>query len=511
MKPEQRVWIASILSAVMLVAYAQFLGTSAPKRTEPVAPVPVQNVPNVSQPALPQLRADEGVVLLETEPLLLEVGRSSAAIRSAVLKNYQDLSKRTPLKVERLSGVLRTWVDDEELSWQLQDASRQKATWSAKGHDGAQRDLSIELDGRRPRVVVTLSAENKSASEQHIPIRTVAIWGRSDEMAGQNNPLEALVLTKRTGQFQNAHLRYQEGAKDRRIVPRGTLLLTLTERFFCQSIKPDPAFPAETRLLPAERGTLIAEITSTLQAKPSSRGTYRIEAYIGPRDFFSMREAGFEQAFPIGILGKIGLILMVLLQGLAKVFHNYGVAVILLAAGITSALAPFTMISYKSMKKMQELQPRMDAIKKKYANDTQRANQEVFALFKEHKVSPISGCLPMLLQMPIFFALWSAITHVIGLRGERFLWIRDLSLPDRLAKLPGGLDLNILPILMAGAMFMQTKLTQPKAVTATPNPFSGPMMSVLFGVMFYSVPAGLVLYWLTNTLTSVAWYKLSKI
>jgi YidC/Oxa1 family membrane protein insertase len=249
---------------------------------------------------------------------------------------------------------------------------------------------------------------------------------------------------------------------------------------------------------------------ASIVAKPGSAGSYRTEAYIGPRDFFNLREAGFEQAFPLGILAKIGLMLMLLLKLLAHIFHNYGVAVILLAAGITSALSPFTMISYRSMKKMQELQPRMDAIKKKYGSDSAKANQEVFALFKEHKVSPVSGCLPMLLQMPIFFALWSAITHVIELRGEHFLWIRDLSLPDRLAKLPGGIDLNILPILMAGAMFMQTKITQPKT-TSSQSPFSGPMMSVLFGVMFYSVPAGLVLYWITNTLTSISWYKFSKI
>lgn len=512
MKPEQRVWLASILSAVLLVSYAQFLSQSTPRPTQqPDQPlVQAQDTQKAAQSSIPQLKQDEGVILLETEPLLLEVGRSSATVRSVVLKNYQNLAKRTPLKVEKLSGVIGAGFDDESVSWQLQDASKRKAIWTSKAADGSQRDLTIELDERLPRLVLTLTATNKSSSEQNLPVRILAVWGRSDEMAGQQNPLEALVLTQKTGSFQNSHLRYMDGAKERKIVPRGTILVTLTERFFCQSIKPDPAAPAETSLLPAERGTIVTEITSSLQAKPASMGSYRIEAYIGPRDFFSMREAGFEQAFPVGMLAKIGLMLMVMLKWLASLSRNYGIAVILLSAIITCMLSPFTMISYRSMKKMQGLQPRMDAIRKKYANDTQRANQEVFALFKENRVSPISGCLPMLLQMPIFFALWSAITHVIELRGERFLWIKDLSLPDKLAKLPGGLDLNILPILMAGAMFVQTKLTQPKTST-TSNPFTGPMMSVLFGVMFYSVPAGLVLYWLTNTLTSVAWYKFSKI
>ncbi|MBI4323412.1 MAG: membrane protein insertase YidC [Candidatus Omnitrophica bacterium] len=356
-----------------------------------------------------------------------------------------------------------------------------------------------------------MTASNREAVERHIPVRALAMWSRNDEMAGQYNMLEAMVNTKKTSDWQRSHLRYSEGLREPKPVPRGTTMVTLAERFFCQAIKLDPGAPAETILLPSERGTIAAEIRSSMNAKPGATISYKARVYFGPRDFFNLRDAGFEQAFPLGFLAKIGLVLMVALKGLASIVKNYGLAIILLAAGVTAALAPFTLISVRSMKRMQELQPRMDQLKKKHADDPKRMNQEVFALFKEHKVSPLSGCLPMLLQLPVFFALWSAISHVVELRGARFLWIKDLSLPDRLAKLPLGLDLNILPILMAAAMFMQTKLSQPKVKSSGPNPFSGPLMSVIFGVMFYQVPAGLVLYWLTNSLTSILWYKLAKV
>jgi len=271
---------------------------------------------------------------------------------------------------------------------------------------------------------------------------------------------------------------------------------------------------AAAAMLPGEPGAISVRLSDEMTVEPSKKSAYTVSLYVGPRDFFLMRDAGFSEAFPRGLLAKIGLVLLVFLKGIASVVRNYGLAIILLSGLVTAALAPFTLISFRSMKKMQELQPRLDQIKKKYPNDSQRVNREMMALFKEHRVSPLSGCLPMLLQLPVFFALWSAISHVIELRGERLFWIKDLSLPDRLAQLPGGLELNLLPILMAGAMYVQTKMSQAK-VARTDSPlasvFSGPLMSVMFGFMFYQVPSGLVLYWLTNSLTSVVWYKLAKL
>src|SRR3989338_10176535 len=157
----------------------------------------------------------------------------------------------------------------------------------------------------------------------------------------------------------------------------------------------------------------------------------------------------------------------------------------------------------------------MDKIMAKHKDSPQKANQEVFALYKQQRVSPLSGCLPMLLQMPIFFALFQAISHYVELRGKGFLWISDLSLPDRVAKLPFsipflGPELNLLPIIMALVMFFQQKASQQNMPTGSTNPgmnlMSGPFMAVLFGFIFYQFPSGLVLYSLTNSLMSLVWY-----
>jgi len=197
------------------------------------------------------------------------------------------------------------------------------------------------------------------------------------------------------------------------------------------------------------------------------------------------------------------------------VTHNYGVAVIALSVVITAGLSPFTLMSLRSMKKMRALQPKMDQLKKKYQQDSKRMNQELFALFREHRVSPLSGCLPMLLPLPIFFAIWSAISHVIELRGASFLWIKDLSLPDRLLRLPIGFELNLLPIIMMVAMFFQSKLSQQSMPSTSDSPttkmMSSPLMSVVFGIMFYQFPSSLVLYWLTNTACSLAIYQIANV
>jgi YidC/Oxa1 family membrane protein insertase len=251
----------------------------------------------------------------------------------------------------------------------------------------------------------------------------------------------------------------------------------------------------------------------------SPEGAYLATVYFGPLDYFYLKAADFDGAFPIGILGQIGLILLSMLNWIVKMTHNHGAAVILFSTLVTCAVAPFTMISFRSMKKMQELKPEMDKIMAKHKGNTQLANKEVFALYKEHRVSPLSGCLPMLLQLPIFFALFQAISHYVELRGKSFLWITDLSLPDRIAKLPFSLpllgnDINILPILMSVAMFVQQRASVRSMPSSSANPamamMSGPLMSVMFGVMFYQFPAGLVLYWLTNTLISLVWYRLAK-
>jgi YidC/Oxa1 family membrane protein insertase len=157
------------------------------------------------------------------------------------------------------------------------------------------------------------------------------------------------------------------------------------------------------------------------------------------------------------------------------------------------------------MKKMQEIQPLVKAVQAKHKDNMQKQQQEIMALYKEHKVNPLGGCLPMLIQIPVFIALFVVLRSAIELRFARFLWIRDLSQPENLfaGMLPMGLSLNLLPILMAATMAWQQRLTP--SAGADPNQRKIMMfMPIMMLVMFYNFAAGLALYWTTQNVLMIA-------
>lgn len=509
MTQEHRVLLAALLSSLIMVWYLQTFGK--PRQVD--LPVQKDFASAVEQRELAHIQPTqvEEVIHLESQHIELEIGKDSASIRKATLKGYQHLTTHNALQFGESYPILLIQVGDSKEAWNLQRASPREATWTRQ-HNGTIHGVNISLNESGPTFSIEISAENNTSTSQQLATKLIASFGRSDEMNGRNNQLEATLLTEKQIPWQRAYLKYF-GSRSMTNVPRGTLMATLAERYFCHSIRPSSGL-VTTAVLPSNTNYLSVSIESSVAVDPGQKETIRSTSYLGPRDFFKLRDSGFAEAFPVGLLTKIGLALMLFMKWIASLTNSYGIAVILLALIVTLCMSPFTLVSFRSMRKMHELQPKLEALKKKYAKDPKRVNQETFLLFKEHRVSPLSGCLPMLIQMPIFFSIWSAISHVIELRGQPFLWIKDLSLPDRLARIPPGLDLNILPIFMAAAMFFQTKLSQQQVPQSGTNDMakmmSGPLMPLMFGVMFYGLPSYLVLYWLTNSLTTLAFYQLAK-
>ena len=198
-----------------------------------------------------------------------------------------------------------------------------------------------------------------------------------------------------------------------------------------------------------------------------------------------------------------------------KFFHriskNWGVAILLLGLFVNLILFPLTRKSYKSMHEMQVLQPKIQKLQEQHKGNSQKLQKEIMELYKKHKVNPMGGCLPLILQMPIFFALYQGLINFVQLRGSQFLWVRDLSMPENIplpATLPLiGNSLNILPLLMVVVMFFQQKLSN-RLTSASQTEeqkkqqkFMTVIMTVMFGFIFYSMPSGFVLYWLGSTVT----------
>ena len=234
--------------------------------------------------------------------------------------------------------------------------------------------------------------------------------------------------------------------------------------------------------------------------------SYRI--YIGPQDVGILNSVnpGWSSVVHYGTFDVISQVLLQTLGFLHKIVHNWGLAIILLSILVYLILYPLSIKQMRSMKEMQVLQPKVEELRKTYKDNPQRMNKEVMALYKEHKVNPLGGCLPLLLQMPIFFALYNALMRSIVLKGASFLWIKDLSEPDRLIVLSKALplvgsDLNILPVIMAIGMFVQQKISSASATgaSAEQQKIMLIVMPIMFGVIFYRMPAGLVLYWFVNS------------
>jgi YidC/Oxa1 family membrane protein insertase len=245
------------------------------------------------------------------------------------------------------------------------------------------------------------------------------------------------------------------------------------------------------------------------KGKPG-QNTFRL--YAGPKEHDSLAalNLGLEHIIDYGFFSIIARPLFWVLKLFYRFVGNYGWAIILLTIVVRLPFIPLINKGQASMKKMQEIQPKMNEVREKYKNDPKRMQVEMSELYKKHKVNPVGGCLPMLLQIPVFFALYKVLLVSIELRNAPFmLWIKDLSAPDTLfghipAVLPliGGFALGPLPIVMGITMVIQQKMTP-----STMDPKQAKMMMfmpVIFTFMFLNFASGLVLYWLVNNIFGIA-------
>ena len=195
---------------------------------------------------------------------------------------------------------------------------------------------------------------------------------------------------------------------------------------------------------------------------------------------------------------------------LYSIIPNYGVAIIILTIATKIALWPLGTKSYKSMAQMKKIQPLMMEIREKYKNDKKKMNEQTMALYKTYKVNPVGGCLPMIVQLPVFFALYRMLYEAIELRHAHFLgWITDLSAPDRLFHFNFSIPLMqppygipVLTIIMGATMFLQQQMAP-----SVGDPTQAKMMKfmpIIFTAIFINFSSGLVLYWLINNILSIA-------
>jgi YidC/Oxa1 family membrane protein insertase len=285
------------------------------------------------------------------------------------------------------------------------------------------------------------------------------------------------------------------------------------DRYFISSILLENPEDGTFRLKMIDSKKLLNQyIRPETTFSPGSRTDFTYQIYFGPKDSKILKSfnKGLEKAVHFGFFDFIAKPFVWVMNQIYRVVPNYGIAIILLTLLIKILLWPLGTKSYKAMNEMKKIQPLMAEIKEKYKDDKKKMNEETMGLYRTYKVNPMGGCLPMLVQLPVFFALYRMLYEAIELRHAPFFgWINDLSAPDRLFQFgfsipfmqpPYGIP--VLTLVMGATMFLQQKMSPPIGDPAQAKIMM--LMPIFFTVIFINFSSGLVLYWLVNNVLSIA-------
>ena len=245
---------------------------------------------------------------------------------------------------------------------------------------------------------------------------------------------------------------------------------------------------------------------------PNTFVEHRYDVFAGPKEFKTLQRLPRDMDVVMGFgryFGFFAKTLLISMNGLHALGVTYGLAIILITVIIKSLFWPLTKASTRSMKRMSALQPQMKAIQEKYKDDPRKMNTKMMEFMKEHKVSPLGGCLPLLLQIPVFFGFYTMLQSAIELRGARFLWACDLSQSDTLFY-AAGFPVNPLPLIMGATMIWQARLTPPSPGMDPSQQAIMKYMPLMMVVFLYNFSAGLTLYWTVQNLLSIAQMKLTR-
>jgi len=515
---EKRALLAVALAFTIFFLYQYLFIKPEPQKVQKQAkveekekPVPVEPlVSTIPIPETKKISAEGKEIKVETELYSAVFTTQGATLKYYELKKYKDNNGKNVvlLKSPGLEPPLSIGSKDD---FNLSDANFNVSP------SGAGKDITLDKDNKTGSLIFEYADSVSSVKRLytfHNDNYTIDI---KDEVSGladywitigtdfgiYNNKDASMhigpVLLKDTDRIEfnskklNEVRSYKEGLK----------WIAQEDKYFFAGLVPLTSME-EAKVWKLKDSPIIA-----LKSKP---GTNSFILYAGPKEYDSLKtlNVGLEHIIDFGFFSVIAMPLFWLLKLFYKFIGNYGWAIVLLTTIVRIPFIPLINKSQKSMKKMQELQPRMAEVKEKYKKDPQRLQKEMMEIYKKHKVNPVGGCLPMLLQIPVFFALYKILMIAIELRSAPFmLWIKDLSAPDTLFghippgfPLIGGFAVGPLPIVMGITMIIQQKMT-PTSMDPAQNKMMM-LMPIVFTFLFLNFASGLVLYWLMNNIFSIA-------
>ena len=487
----------------------------APETAEAPAPPEGAELPPAAEDIVERPFFDEEFATLENELLRLVFSNRGGGIVEVVLKDPAE-NGGTPifLPMEDLPALATLGVAGAGLGFPYSlESVAERGLRMVADAPGVRVAKDVALDESYGLSVV-LSVENSGPDPLALELPGLALGtapalSRQSSRAGQFLGVD--ILSAETGKA----LHKRPYRKPETVVTPATWA-AVKNKYFAVILTPDDGFvrvegePVPDPDDPRQPAAVVGRAFFAGVTVPAGgRAEWRISGYVGPKKVERLEAlaSNQDQVLEFGtMLGGISKLLLAVMNFLDRVTGNYGVAIILLTILIKLLFWPISNKSTQSMRRMQELQPLVTELRKKFKDDAQRLQQETMKLYKEHRVNPMGGCLPMLVQLPVFFALFKVLRVAVELRGAHFLWVKDLSEPDTVFTIPylmlgRPLDVNPLAILMGITMVIQQRMTP---TSGDPNQAKMMMfMPIVFTAICYTFPSGLTLYWTVNQVLTI--------
>ncbi len=377
-------------------------------------------------------------------------------------------------------------------------------TWTSPDGIVIQRAYTFKPDS----YLIGLTTRIKNGSSQgfndHLVLTQFKPWPKAKNAYGFEGP--SLFIDNKLNKLSRKDVKKQSEHQ-------GEIQWAATESiYFMTSIVPPEPLAATARLFIKDNDMLENQlIIATDTIVPGTQQQYDTGLYLGPKSLSILRSIGFnlQKAVNFGFFDMLARPALWFMNKIYSVIPNYGVAIIIMTIFIKILLWPLGTKSYKSMNEMKRVQPLMTEIRAKYKDDKKKQNAETMALYKTYKINPMGGCLPMIMQLPVFFALYKMLYEAIELRHAPFFgWIHDLSAPDRLFDFgfsipfmqpPYGIP--VMTLVMGASMFFQQKMSPPPGDPTQAKIMM--LMPIVFTFIFINFSSGLVLYWLVNNILSM--------
>jgi YidC/Oxa1 family membrane protein insertase len=506
---QRRLLLAFGVSLLLLVAYQELVVRRYQKprpatpttQTQP-APPPEQRAPAPPAGDLAAPLDDAPSIAVETDLFRAVLTTRGGRLVKLSLKEYR---RAVPLD----SGPLEVVAPDAVLPLTLQLAEGRNDAGVLYRTEAS----SVVVRGEERAEVVLLGegADGQRLEKSFAFAGNSYLFGVTTSLAGNGAPRPSavgLIVTPVAGKPADAAHATAIALAERKLILKplddirtepatvdATVWAGFAAQYFLAVAIPDSG--SGRAVMSAADGTPIVRIDA-----PVKDGRAAFDVYFGPkdRDVLAKVDHELDRALDFGWFWFIAIPLLEALHLIHRVTGNYGIAIIVLTTLVKIATIPLTQTTFRNMREMQKIQPQMAKLRERFKDDQVALQKEMMELYRRHRVNPFSGCLPMVLQIPIFVGLYNTLSHAIELRHAPFaLWIDDLSSPDRLMIL--GVGIPVLTLLMGATMFVQQWLTPQQGDPTQQRMMM--FMPLIFTFMFINFPAGLVLYWLVNNVLTI--------